>query len=188
MHQPKEKKPDEWELGQSFWAKKLHTLVTTGNGAALVLIGGFIGKEAGAISSFQENIVYFIPFLLGLFFSGVAVIAGIEADYIASGIRPVNSKQTLHSPRDRKLVMGVSLEPFKAEVAPQGKLAKRYVLKAQDGGKTGNTNQQIEAPPETPPPIKKLVIKRMNFMVFSMYLSALCFVLGIIFLGLYSGI
>ena len=65
---------------EGFWIRRLHTLMMGGNGAALVLLGSFIGKTDNPIPELQENIFYFVPFVVGIIFTALAAFVGVTID------------------------------------------------------------------------------------------------------------
>lgn len=79
--------PKQWIVNtQEFWAKRLHTLAITGNGAAVVLLGSLIenSKDITAIQSIKEDVWFFIPFIFGIISCAFAAINGaLETENIA---------------------------------------------------------------------------------------------------------
>lgn len=69
-----------------YWMKRLYTLALAGNGAAVVLLGSFIKNnpaQASPIIGLQNDIDYFVPFILGLLFCAVcAYHAAFSESYI----------------------------------------------------------------------------------------------------------
>lgn len=63
-----------------YWVRKFNSLLIGGNGAALVLLGSFMSKSSDPIQQLQSNKFYFLPFLVGIIFTGIATIAGARAE------------------------------------------------------------------------------------------------------------
>ena len=57
--------------------QKIQTLLLSGNGGALVLLGSFMNKSDTPIKSLQIEIMYFTPFIFGLIFAASALIFGL---------------------------------------------------------------------------------------------------------------
>ena len=61
----------------NFWGRRCHTLALSGNGAALFLLGSFMGKSDDPIGTLQASSYFFVPFLGGIFAAGLAAVWGV---------------------------------------------------------------------------------------------------------------
>ena len=89
---------------EGFWLKRVHTLVLSGNGAALVLLGSFMGKSTAPIETLQASKAYFIPFLIGTLIAAVTAFIGVYVEEL--------SKRSEDTPKTRLKVSTVTMTLF----------------------------------------------------------------------------
>ena len=131
----------------SFWVRRLNTMVVTGNGAALVLVANYTNNATTPLPLIQSNIVYFSPFLLGLLFAALAVFYGIAAERTMS-----NLQDALDEPNKYGFEIG---DPREFHIHTEGQFYKKR-----------RKNE------------KRLSITQL--------LSAVCFILGIVFVTFFQ--
>jgi len=86
------------KLGQfdGFWVRRFNTMMITGNGAGLVLLANYMNSDGQSpLALLQSNIVYFMPFVIGLVFSATAVFSGMRAE-----ANMLSLKYTLEEPHE----------------------------------------------------------------------------------------
>ena len=77
---------------EPFWLKRTHTILLAGHGAALVLLANIFSNEDDSLVALRENIVLFIPFILGVGFLTWTAFRGIKLDTYKSAL---NLRDTL---------------------------------------------------------------------------------------------
>ena len=68
------------EQSENFWLKRTHTILLAGHGAALLLLSNIFSNDDDSLTTVRENIILFVPFIMGIGFLTWTAFRGITLD------------------------------------------------------------------------------------------------------------
>lgn len=75
------------EQSEAFWLKRTHTILLAGHGAALLLLANIFSNEDDSLATVRENVVLFLPFIIGIGFLTWTAFRGIRLDTYRSALK-----------------------------------------------------------------------------------------------------
>jgi len=71
---------------KEFWRRRNQNTFTIANGAAVLALLQLFGSGDEPIESVQENIIFFVPFLLGILFGGFTGLTAMVAESVKDDV------------------------------------------------------------------------------------------------------
>ena len=119
-------------LDGNYWVKKNHTLLVSGHVAMILFIGNLFSKTETPLSSLRDNLDYFVPFLVGLFFLLITGIRGMKLDTYRSLLNLRNELFEPSKDTDKEGDVSADLAFVQSQISKMSKSVKllRWVTPA----------------------------------------------------------
>ena len=141
------------KFSEPFWLKRTHTILLSGHGGALIMLCTALSDDSGTLNGIRDNIFIFVPFVFGL----IALIW--------TGFR------------------GITLDTYRTSIDIRSQLEDELKSAPLEGTKRDRILADIQFIESKIKDLNKKIKKRPWTSRFSLWVSGLMFILGIVMIG-----